>query len=121
MLQQVWVIDDQQDILDIIQIYLEGEGYQVKTYLNGSFLQQKIDNWPDMFLLDILLMGEDGRDICRELKSRENTHHIPVILLSAHFNARNALAECGADDFLAKPFHLDELANTVKSHLNPGL
>ncbi|HEV2582898.1 MAG TPA: response regulator [Ktedonobacteraceae bacterium] len=117
MKEHVWVIDDQQDILDVVQIVLDDAGYQTSTYLTGASLLQPMEHPPDLILLDILLSGEDGRVICRQLKSREQTRQIPVVLLSAHFNAAKAIEECGADDFLAKPFHLDELVNTVKKNL----
>jgi DNA-binding response OmpR family regulator len=121
MNEHVWVVDDQQDILDVVQIVLDDAGYQTNIYLNSASLQQPMESPPDLILLDILLSGEDGRVICQQLKSREQTRHIPVILLSAHFNAAKALEECGADDFLAKPFHIDELVNMVKKYLPEGV
>jgi DNA-binding response OmpR family regulator len=117
MSERVWVIDDQQDILDVVQIVLNDEGYQTSTYLTGAKLQKHMEDPPDLILLDILLPGEDGRVICRQLKSNVQTRTIPVILLSAHFDHAKTLEECGADDFLAKPFHLDELVNVVKKYL----
>jgi DNA-binding response OmpR family regulator len=115
-MSRVWVIDDHQDILDVVQIVLNDAGYQANIYLNSACLQH-MENPPDLILLDILLSGEDGRAICQQLKSGEQTQHIPVILLSAHFNAARALKDSGADDFLAKPFHLNELVNIVRKHL----
>jgi two-component system, OmpR family, phosphate regulon response regulator PhoB len=118
-MSRVWVIDDQQDILDVVQIVLNDAGYETSAYLNSAHLQQPMEDPPDLILLDILLSGEDGRVICQQLKSHEQTRHIPVILLSADFHAAKAIEDCGAEDFLAKPFHLDELVNMVKKHL-PG-
>jgi DNA-binding response OmpR family regulator len=117
MKEHVWVIDDQQDILDVVQIVLDEEGYHTSTYLSSARLQQPMNDPPDLILLDILLSGEDGRAICKKLKSQEQTRKIPVVLLSAHFNAAKTIEDCGADDFLAKPFHIDELINVVKKHL----
>ncbi len=119
MKKSVWVVDDQQDILDVVQIVLESEGFAVKTFLNSSFLQLAEHELPDIILLDILLSGEDGRDLCRTLKNRQATRRVPVVLLSAHFDASKALEGCGADGFLAKPFHLDELISIVREHLTP--
>lgn len=120
MNKNVWVVDDQQDILDVVQIVLESEGYSVKTFLNGSFVQEAPQEKPDVILLDILLSGEDGRDLCRQLKSKRETSNIPVVLLSAHLNASHSYRECGANGFLEKPFHLDDLIGTVKEQLEPG-
>ena len=118
-MSRVWVIDDEQDILDVVQIVLDDAGYQTSTYLDSACFQQNLENPPDLILLDILLSGEDGRVICKQLKSRKQTERIPVILISAHLNAANTIRDCGADDFLAKPFHLDELVNIIEKHL-PG-
>ena len=120
MNKNVWIVDDQQDILDVVQIVLENEGFSVKTFLNGSFVQEAHQEKPDMILLDILLSGEDGRELCRQLKSKKETSNIPVVLLSAHLNASNTYRECGANGFLEKPFHLDDLIGTVKDQLEPG-
>ncbi len=72
---------------------------------------------PDLILLDVLLAGEDGRETCKQLKSNEQTYHIPVILISAHANLNNVRETCGADDYLAKPFRLKELTDKVQKHL----
>jgi DNA-binding response OmpR family regulator len=117
MKERVWVIDDQQDILDVVRIVLDEEGYHTSTYQTGAHLRQPINDPPDLILLDILLSGEDGRIICKQLKSQEQTRNIPIVLLSAHLNAAKSIEECGADDFLAKPFHIGELINVVKKHL----
>ena len=119
-MSRVWVVDDQKDILDVVKIVLDDAGYQTNTYQNSACLRQPIEDPPDLILLDILLSGEDGRVICHQLKQRKQTEHIPVILLSAHFKAAAAIEGSGADDFLAKPFHLDELVTMVKRHLPAG-
>jgi len=64
-----------------------------------------------------MLLGEDGREICQQVKSAEQTKHIPMVLLSAHVAGRSAMEACGADDFLAKPFRLTELIDMVKKYL----
>jgi DNA-binding response OmpR family regulator len=117
--KSVWVVDDQQDILDVVQIVLESEGFSVKTFLDGSFVQEAPQNKPDVILLDILLSGEDGRELCRQLKSHQETSSIPVVLLSAHLNASTTFQQYGADGFLEKPFHLDDLIGAVRDQLEP--
>jgi len=72
---------------------------------------------PDLILRDVLLSGEDGCEICQRLKDNEQTRHIPVILLSAHAGLRETADECGANDFLAKPFRIAALRDIVKKHL----
>jgi len=113
-MKKILVIDDDANILEVVQFVLEDEGYEVETSLNGACLQEMNGELPDLILLDILLSGEDGREICQLLKGKELTRHIPVILFSAHFNARKITAMHGADAFLSKPFHLNELISLVK-------
>lgn len=72
---------------------------------------------PDLILLDILLSGEDGREICQQLKSSARMKHIPVVLLSAHVKVHNAAERCGANAFLAKPFRMEELLEVVKKYI----
>ena len=116
-MKKILVVDDDADILDMMQLILKGEGYEVQTSLNGACFQQMYSELPDLIILDILLSGADGREICQQVKSREETRHIPVILFSAHFSARDITATIGADAFLPKPFHLVELINLVKRYL----
>jgi CheY-like chemotaxis protein len=116
-MKKILVVDDEISILEMVQLVLEGEGYEVQARLNGACFQQMRSDLPDLILLDILLSGEDGRELCQRLKGDEKTRHIPVILLSAHFSARDSPAMSGADAFLPKPFHLLELIDLVKRYL----
>src|SRR5947209_7634116 len=118
MAKKIWVVDDDESILEVLQIVLESAGYEVQTSLNGeSLLHLGNQRLPDLVLLDVLLSGADGREICKNLKSRENTRHIPVILLSAHSDASKASNGSGANAFLAKPFDVDALIKVVEEHL----
>lgn len=116
-MKRILVVDDAPDILEIVQLILEDEGYQVQTSLNGACFQQMEDNPPHLILLDILLSGEDGREICQQLKSSEQTKHIPVILISAHTEVSKAAEVAGANNYLAKPFRMAKLVEMVKQYL----
>ena len=108
----ILVVDDDPDILDAMQFMLEDAGYKVTTTEKGEYAENLHDTnggLPDVIILDVLLSGKDGRLICQKLKSQEETQHIPIIMMSAHNNARQSVATVGADDFLAKPFEADEL------------
>lgn len=118
MKKKILVVDDDEAILDVVQIVLEEENYLVQTSLNGTCFRELKNDLPDLILLDVLLSGEDGRELCQQLKGNEKTRHIPVILFSAHVNARHAAASSGANDFLAKPFHMDALTDMMKRHLS---
>ena len=118
-MQRILVVDDDKDILDVLKYILEDSGYVVDTLSDGQFLFDKIQEYhPDLILLDIMLGTMDGRELCKDVKSTEATHNIPVILISAShtitglFNANN-----GPNDFVAKPFDINELLESVQKQL----
>jgi two-component system alkaline phosphatase synthesis response regulator PhoP len=115
---RILVVDDDEGIIEVVQIVLESEGYEVQTSMNGDFLQHLPEHLPDLILLDVLLSGNDGRVICKSLKSNSITRHIPVIMLSAHSDASKVADGSGADDFLEKPFDVDVLIAMVAKHLS---
>ncbi len=119
MSQLILVVDDEESILEVVQIVLESEGYSVQTSRNSSFLQDlhNTPTLPNLILLDVLLSGEDGREICRQMKADTTLKHIPVIMLSAHSDASKVADTSGADDFLEKPFDVDALIAIVQKHL----
>ena len=116
--KKILVVDDEPDILEFLWVILEEEGYTVATTDKGEYVE-KLHNGglPDLILLDVLLSGKDGREIVKQLKSQEDTKHIPVIMFSAHPSAEATARACGADDFLAKPFDIDELLTKVANLL----
>jgi DNA-binding response OmpR family regulator len=119
MSKKILAVDDDSDILDVIRIILEEEGYEVFTLANGKHVFDVVEeNDPDLILLDVMLGGLDGRDICRALKEHESFKKIPVVMISASHNLNNLLLMPGApDNFLAKPFDIDRLIEMVKSEL----
>ena len=118
MKKRILVVDDSEAILDVVKITLEIAGYEVSMSLTSECFQQIGNDPPDLILLDVLLSGEDGGEICQRLKSEEQTRHIPVILLSAHAGLRETAERCGANDYLVKPFRLTELREILKKHLS---
>jgi len=112
--KNVIVVDDDLDILEAISLMLEDAGYTVTTNSKGDFIEHlQANDLPDMIILDMLLSGNDGRDIARQLKAQELTKHIPIIMISAHPKAEQEAQTSGADDFLPKPFEIDELLAKV--------
>ncbi len=119
--RRILVVDDDPDILDAIRFTLEDEGYAITTTEKGEYAENLHDGnggLPDLIILDVLLSGRDGRTICRHLKSRDDTKHIPIIMISAHPDAAESSAEVGADAFLAKPWDIDELLALI-AHTMP--
>jgi DNA-binding response OmpR family regulator len=116
----ILVVDDEPDILDALTFLLEDEGYRVQASDKGDYAEALLDGdgeLPDLIILDVLLSGKDGRLICRELKRRAATAHIPVVMISAHPNAGQSVKEVGADAFVAKPFAIDDILATVAALL----
>ncbi len=117
-MQRILVVDDDKDILAVIQYILEDSGYHVDTLSNGHRLLETIhDNKPDLVLLDIMLGDMDGRELCRHLKTSELTNHIPVIMVSASHHVTNFNSNDGPNDFISKPFDINELLTRVQKQL----
>ena len=89
----------------------------MESVTGGETLRDFPNGHPDLLLLDIWLSGWDGREICRSLKAREETKHLPIVLCSASRDGERMAREAGADGFIAKPFALDDLLATVARHL----
>jgi DNA-binding response OmpR family regulator len=116
--KKILVVDDEPDILEFLQVILEEEGYAVLSSEKGEFLEQLHNgDLPELILVDVLLSGKDGREIVKYLKSQEETKHIPVIMFSAHPSAEQTAREAGAEDFIAKPFEIDELLAKIANYL----
>lgn len=117
MKKRILVTEDDPGAQDIFKIVFEKAGYDVLVNDDGrALLENNFDN-PNLFLLDKQLPGVDGLDICKYLKSREDTKNIPVIMVSASPGIANMAKSAGADDCLEKPFHLKELLATVKKYV----
>jgi DNA-binding response OmpR family regulator len=117
MKKTILVIEDDQGILDATEMALQFEGYHVMTADSGEYANELTSGkapLPHLVLLDILLSGQDGRLICKKLKSSRRTAHLPIIMMSAHPNAEKSVREAGADFFLPKPFSIDDLVEAVK-------
>ncbi len=114
---KVLIADDDAAIVDAIAILLEDEGYLVAIVTNGDVVQEAQRETPDVVLLDIWMSGQDGRDVCRQLKGNPATSATPVIVVSANPDVAKLARAAGADDFLAKPFDLDDLLEKVDLHV----
>lgn len=108
-MKKILVADDDQGIVDVMQIVLEDGGYDVITTMNGKNVRKLCEQSPDMVFLDIWMSGIDGKIICRELKADPKTRDIPVVMFSANRDTREIAIECGAEDFILKPFEIKDL------------
>lgn len=119
-MRRILAVDDDNDILEVLQYILEDSGYEVETLSDGHNLFNTIrQHQPDLILLDIMLGGLDGRELCKHLKLGKETHDIPVIMISASHDIAKTQNENGCpDDFIAKPFDIDVLLRSIKRQLN---
>src|SRR5689334_14301646 len=107
--KKILVADDDPAIVDAIQIMLEDAGYEAETSVDGETIYKMERDYPDLLFLDIWMSGMDGREICKYLKNQESTKDIPIVMISANRDTAKMAKEAGADDFLEKPFEMDDL------------
>ena len=117
---KILLIDDDPDVLTVMSVLLQKEGYEVVTAARRDEALQKLqDEMPALILLDVLLSGADGRELCRLIKTSPQTKDIPVVMYSGHPGAAVEFQSYGADDFLPKPFQtaalLQKLQQLVRS------
>lgn len=115
--KKILIADDDPAILDAVSLLLQDEGYDVVTTVDGATVVTMLEEKPNILLLDIWMSGQDGRDICRLLKSQRQTKDTPIIMISANRDTETIAKEAGADDFLAKPFDIDELLEKIKKFI----
>ncbi len=116
MAKKVSVIDNDSDILDIVQEVLYYAGFQLTTCSSTNEIFNLIREWqPDLLIMDVRPDGENGGEMCRQVKSSALTSYMPVILYYAYPNENNAADQFGCDAFIAIPFDLEELVTTVTS------
>lgn len=114
-MQTIFVVDDEENIRHLISGYLQKEGYIIETFASVEELSERLNaGYPDMFILDIMLPGQDGLDFCREIRQKSG---VPVVFISARRKALDRITglEIGGDDYLSKPFSPRELVARVRS------
>ncbi|MFA4843641.1 MAG: response regulator [Candidatus Margulisiibacteriota bacterium] len=114
---EILIIEDERDIVETLEYNLKKEGYRVaKAYDGISGLKMAESKIPSLILLDLMLPGLSGLDICRKLKKDDRTAGIPIIMLTAKGTETDKVVglEVGADDYLTKPFSIKELIARIK-------
>ncbi len=117
MNERILVIEDEPALRDTLEWNLRREAYQVKTAADGISGLQAGREWkPDLLILDLMLPGMDGLEVCRQLRKETN---LPILMLTARESETDRVVglELGADDYITKPFHMRELIARVKAHL----
>lgn len=110
----VMVVDDSKDMLEVLKFILHEAGHKVICVSGRLQMMHELKTFlPDIIILDVRLGEDDGREVCKALKTDEHTIHISILLMSASPKLLANHSACGADDIIAKPFHLDELTEKV--------
>ena len=118
-MRKILLIDDDPDIITVLQLLLKKKGYEVAAASRESDIYTTAESFsPDLIVMDVLLSGLDGREICKRFKSTEKWKHIPIIMFSAHPGAQKNMKDFGADDFLPKPFQSEKLLQRIEAHLS---
>ncbi|MCA9935866.1 MAG: response regulator [Ardenticatenaceae bacterium] len=115
---RILVVEDDFDISNMLRIFFTGQGYQVEVAARGNdALDQCRKQLPDLIVLDIMLPDMDGYTVCRELRTTTRTSHIPIIFLTQRDERSDRIAglELGADDYITKPFDIEELKLRVRT------
>jgi two-component system KDP operon response regulator KdpE/two-component system response regulator MprA len=115
-MKKILVADDDPGIVDVMQILLEDNGYAVITTMDGKKVKTLCRQNPDLIFLDIWMSGMDGKIICKELKADPSTTKIPVVMFSANRDTKEIALECGADDFILKPFEITDLLDLAHKY-----
>lgn len=118
--ERILAVDDEEDILNLIKYNLEREGFKVETAVNGEMaVRIARESVPDLILLDLMLPGMDGLDVCRILKNDKHTSKIPIVMLTARGEEGDIVTglEIGADDYITKPFSPRVLIARIKTIL----
>lgn len=114
------IVDDDKDLLEVTKSLLLKKGFEVEIDTSWEDALKRIETFkPQLIVLDVFLNGIDGLDICKKLKTMPHTKDIPVLIFSAYPSvAESVIYEYGADDFIAKPFEVNELITKVHSVLS---
>lgn len=119
-MSKILILDDDMDLLSVVKSLLKKRGYDVWAFANWQKAWENIKkNKPNLILLDVFLKGMDGMDVCKKLKSTSSTRHIPIIMFSSFPNiAESAIDEFGADEFIAKPFEMNDMISKIREVLS---
>jgi CheY-like chemotaxis protein len=118
--KRILVVEDDPDILNVIDIMLGLEGYDIQVLSHGKPIIQNQAEFPDLYILDRMLPDVDGAEVCSFLKSQPHTKDIPVIMISASLKSKEAALQAGATTFIEKPFKMPSFLSAVANALEIG-
>ena len=116
---QIVVLDDSPAIVDSIELMMELEGLSISKFYKGTDMLDALNvkEKPKVILMDMWLSGEDGRDICRHITADEYLKDIPVVIMSASRGLGQSALDAGANDFIAKPFDMEDIIERLRVYI----
>src|SRR5262245_39240063 len=120
MVKKILIVEDEHDVIKLLKYNLEKEGFKVNYTTDGSLVLAEIRrDEPDLIILDLMLPGLDGLEICRQIRRHEKYASLPLLMLTARSDEADRVVglEMGADDYVSKPFSMRELVARVRALL----
>ena len=114
---RIYIAEENKDLQSGLSKALSRNGFDVQVFDSGYPIVSMMDNWPDVFLIDIELPGINGLEVCKWLKSHESSRHIPVIFLSADPYLKILAASAHADDYIEMPVTFEKMIDKIKDCL----
>jgi len=122
--KKILIVDDMVQLTKAVSFSLKAEGYDVIMAYNGKEALERIkEEKPDLIVLDILMPGMDGYEVCQELKKNEETKSIPIILFTSKAQKKDVVSgiKVGADDYIVKPYKFQVLHEKIQRFIGPGI
>ena len=117
MKKKIILLEDDPGVRDVMELILDLEGYQVESFETvEKLMSRRPEESPDLFILDVMLPDGNGIEVCRELKAIGD--RVPILMMSAHARENDISMSCSADAFIAKPFDINTLINTIAKIIN---
>jgi DNA-binding response OmpR family regulator len=116
---KVLIIDDDPDVRTVMDVLMKRQGFEVETAFDREDALSKLEDFqPSVILLDVLLSGTDGRELCQEIRRSDQMKSVPIIMVSAHPSAAENISNYGADDFISKPINTNSLLEKMDRLVN---
>lgn len=115
-MKTIFIVEDETGIRDALQLLLSFENYDVRSFSSvETFNNRNKSVVPDIFILDVMLPDGRGTDLCNQIKEDQVTASVPVIIISAHAKADDVAGQCQADEFVSKPFDIDDVILKIEN------
>ncbi|WP_346985194.1 response regulator [Chryseobacterium sp. POE27] len=115
-MKTIFILEDETGIRDALQLLLSFEDYDVRSFSTvDSFNKRDLSAKPDIFILDVMMPDGSGIEVCNELRNTPETANIPIMIMSAHAKDTEVTSRCNADEFVSKPFDIDDVLVKIEN------